>query len=197
MASDSSDRLLNDVKAMDGPVVKWTIADIFTSNNNLFMTYHVMGAGWDIFAPVGSMLGGALYGAKVYRPQPKLLASMGEVGFVLGCCGMVLGYTRMKMTAAKGEAASPPWTEDGVQNRVDGLRHNFMVRVLDLSAWSGMGVASAAMVGFGGPTSLGLSTGAVGVIQGLTLGSSLGSLGAIGCLFATKPKNDDEEEEEE
>mmetsp|Transcript_25909 Transcript_25909/g.61003 ORF Transcript_25909/g.61003 Transcript_25909/m.61003 type:complete len:192 (+) Transcript_25909:145-720(+) len=191
MAAESEEPLL-DAKNMDGPAVKWTIADLFAVNNNLFMTYHVMGAGWDALTPVGSVLGGVLFGTNLYRPYPGLLASMGTVGFGVGCAGMALGLAKMSHTASQGENASPPWNKDGVQNRVDGLKHNFMVRVMDLSAWSGMGLAAAAMVGFGGPANLGLAKGSIGVVQGLALGSTLGGFGAFGCIsqFCKPSKGD-------
>ena len=181
---------------MDGPVVKWTVNDLASSSNELFMTYHVMGAGWDALSPAGCLLGGVLYTTGIFRKSPGVLATCGTVGFLTGCAGMALGLAKMTSTAAQGEAATPPWTDDGLQNRVDGLKHNFKVRVLDLSAWTGMGVATLAMAGLGGPAALGLSSGALGAIQGLTLGSSAGSVSAFACIYASLMKKNDEDHDE-
>jgi len=101
----------------------------------------------------------------------------------------------MQKKARQGESASPPWNDEGIQQRVDGLSHNFKVRVLDLSAWAGVGVAAGAMVLAGGPKKFKFSPGILGVMQGLSLGSALGSLGAIGCIFSTRPKFDEDEDE--
>jgi len=158
------------------------------------MTYHVMSAGYDAFTPVGATVGGILYGIR-WRPFPSVLAMMGTGGLIGGSLGMVLGLTTMQKKARQGESASPPWNDEGIQQRVDGLSHNFKVRVLDLSAWAGVGVAAGAMVLAGGPKKFKFSPGILGVMQGLSLGSALGSLGAIGCIFSTRPKFDEDEDE--
>jgi hypothetical protein len=187
------DKLL-DPKFMDGPSVKWTVADLFKSDPKLFMKYHVTSSGFHAATPFGCLLGGVLYGAGVRR-LPTALAMMGTGGIVAGCGGMILGYSMMSKIATKGENASPPWTDDGIQNRVDGLSHNFKARVLDLSAWSGTGLAAGALAVAGGPAKLGLSAGALGVLQALTLGSTLGSLGAFGCIYSMLPKKSDRDDE--
>lgn len=180
---------------MDGPVIRWTVNDIFKGNNRLFISYHVVCSGFYALSPVGCLLGGALSGAGLFRPYPTVLSSMGTVGFGAGCLGMAIGASGLYSIANKGAAASPPWTNDGIQQRVDGLSHNFKVRVLDLSAWSGMAVAATTLVALGGPVKLGLASGTMGVVQALTLGSSIGSLAAFGCIYATLPKKDDDDDD--
>jgi hypothetical protein len=134
-----------DPKFMDGPIVHWTVADLFKSDKKTFMKYHVMESGYGALTPVGTILGGIVYGVGI-RPFPSALQMMGTTGLVTGVAGMILGLTRMNKVASQGESASPPWTDDGIQNRVDGLSHNFKVRTLDLSVWSGMGLAAGALV---------------------------------------------------
>jgi hypothetical protein len=195
-ASDSKASLM-DPKKMDGPVVRWTINDIFKGNNRLFLGYHVTTAGFDALAPIGCLLGGVMYGTGLFR-QPylstSLLSSMGTVGLGVGCLGMTIGAAGMYSKASQGAAASPPWTDDGIQQRVDGLSHNFKVRVLDLSAWSGVAVAATTLVAVGGPAKLGFAAGTMGIVQALTIGSSLGSLSAFACIYATRPKMDDDDD---
>lgn len=185
-----SDNLL-DPKAMDGPVIKNTVADLFKSNAKSAVIYHVMSTPFAVFNTIGVPLGGGLYGLG-FRPFSSALAMMGTTGLVAGCGGMLLGLAGMSAIAAKGEAASPPWTDDGIQQRVDGLSHNFKVRVLDMSVWGGVGLAAGALVLAGGPSKLVLSGGTLGVMQALSLGSAIGGLGAFGCIYSTLPPKDDE-----
>lgn len=180
---------------MDGPVIKNTVADLLKSNPELFMTYHVMCTPFVLFNTVGVLLGGGLYGIIGLRHSalPSALATMGTAGLVTGCGGMLLGLGALAATSKKGEAASPPWNENGIQQRVDGLSHNFKVRVLDVSVWSGMGLAVGALLLAGGhPAKLKLSGGTLGVLQALSLGSAIGSLGAFGCIYKTLPPKDEE-----
>lgn len=182
---------LLDPKLMDGPVVKWTVNDLFKSSGRAFMTYHVMGSGWDYMAPLGAVVGGLAYGIG-YRPYPALQQVMGTAGLGLGCFGACAGLGLMTKTAMAGQGRTGlAWDDDGIQTRVDGLSHNFMVRIMDLSAWNGVALAAGAMAVAGGPTALGLSSGKFGVLQGLALGSALGSVGGIACIQATKQRGDD------
>jgi hypothetical protein len=215
MARSSSSSDLLDPKKMDGPVVRWTVNDLFKCNSDprLYLGYHVVAAGFDALAPVGCLLGaGVWYGGGASRlflsrrPYPptttttSLLSSMGTFGFGAGCLGMMLGAAGMYDKARQGAAASPlPWTNDGIQQRVDGLSHNFKVRILDLSAWSGVAVAATALVamGRGSAVKLGFSAGTRGVVEALTIGSSLGSLSAMACIYATLPKMDDDDDGDE
>jgi hypothetical protein len=94
----------------------------------------------------------------------------------------------------KGENATPiPYNDEGVQQRVNGLSHNFMVRIIDLSCWSGMGIAATALLVAGGPSKLRLCTGALGVAQALSLGSAFGGFGAFGCLYSLRMKDNFDE----
>ena len=115
---------------------------------------------------------------------------MGSASLAAGGVGMLMGLGGMQSIARKGEKASPPWNEDGIRNRVDGLSHNFKVRVIDLSVWSGIGLAIVALIGIGGPIRMKLSPGALGAMQAVGLGSAMGSMGAIGCILSTTPNND-------
>jgi hypothetical protein len=133
-----------------------------------------------------------LYGLG-WRRFPSIFAAMGSAGLVAGGVGVLMGLGGMQNKAKKGEKASPPWNEEGIQQRVDGLSHNFNVRVIDLSVWSGIGLAAGALVVAGGPSRMKLSPGALGAMQAVSLGSALGSLGAIGCIFSTRPKEDEDE----
>jgi len=73
--------------------------------------------------------------------------------------------------------------------RLDGLSHNFKVRVLDLSVWMGVAISGVVVATVpGGPTALGLSKGSLGVFQALSLGSTLGSLSAMACIYKTSSK---------
>ena len=186
---------LLDPRTMDGPVVTTTVADWFQENARVAVTYHVVSAGFASLTPIGAAVGGALWYSGLYKPFPTALPMLGTAGLVAGGAGMALGYFGMRAVASQGADASPiPWTEDGIQQRVNGLSHNFKVRVLDLSLWSGMGLATGAMLFAGGPASLGLSSGTLGVLQGLSLGAAAGTLGAIGCVIATRQIEDKDDE---
>lgn len=170
---------------MDGPEVKWTVNDLFSeSSDETFMAYHVASAGWDFMAPAGCMLGGILYSA--WRPLP-FLQMIGTGGLIAGCAGMCFGTMGMAQAKSKGELAKPlPWNEDGVKMRVDGLKHNYTVRIFDKCAWIGIAAGGALVALSRGPTRLGLSRGLLGTAQALTLGSSLGSFAAAGLAFQSR-----------
>ena len=70
------------------------------------------------------------------------------------------------------------------------LQQGFKVRVIDLSVWSGIGLAIVALIGIGGPIRMKLSPGALGAMQAVGLGSAMGSMGAIGCILSATPNND-------
>lgn len=191
-------------KTMDGPVVAHTVADLFRSHPRTFMTYHVMSAGYGALTPLGVGTGAILYYTGLYRPlssssSSSALANIATAGLVAGGAGLCLGLYK-KNQIARQQVTAPsknklPWTDDGIQQRVDGLSHNFKVRVLDLSVWTGIGVATGVLLWAGGPVALGLSPGLPGILQGWSLGSAAGSVGAIGCIMATAPttsKLDDE-----
>lgn len=181
-----------DPKSMDGPVVKYTVNDLFKNNPKLFITYHAMTTPLVLFNTVGVVVGGGLYGLGL-RPYSSALSMMGTTGSIAGCGGMLLGLAALTSIAQNGEAASPPWNDDCVQMRVDGLSHNFKVRVWDVSLWSGMGLATGALLLAGGPAKLKLSGGTLGVVQALSLGSAVGSLGALVSIYSTLPTKDEDD----
>lgn len=186
-----------DAKSMDGPVVKYTVADLFQSSPRLFMTYHVMGTPFNIFNTAGVLLGGVLALTPLRKRFPSALALMGTSGMIAGCGGMALGLAKMNMIAGKGDANEPiPWNDEGIQQRVDGISHNFKVRVLDISVWTGIGLATGALFFAGGPAKLGLSGKTLGVLQAMSVGSAIGGLSAFGCIFSTLPKKDDDDNED-
>ena len=193
MTKDSSDLL--DSKSMDGPKVKRTMADLFDINDMTFLTYHVASSGFNAVGTAGCILGGALYGSGLYRSPPSVWAAMGTFGLIGSVAGAALGLTKMASVASKGEAQTVPWTTDGIHQRTDGLRHNFIVRIMDQNAWLGLAVAAGALLYAGGPTKLKLSPGLLGVGQAMNLGTSLGVLGAAGCVWATRPPSDDTDDE--
>mmetsp|Transcript_15311 Transcript_15311/g.33296 ORF Transcript_15311/g.33296 Transcript_15311/m.33296 type:complete len:208 (+) Transcript_15311:159-782(+) len=184
--------------SMDGPTVKWAVNDLLAFNSRLFMAYHVALSGWDYMVPFGTIIGGMLYGVG-YRPLPALQL-MGNTGLGFGVFGMCAGLGLMTKTAMAGKGHSGlAWDDDGIQTRVDGLRHNFMVRVMDNGAWNGIILAAGAMAVAGGPKAMGLGAGKMGVLQGLVLGSAIGSLGGIGCVSYTKrsESNDFDDDKED
>jgi hypothetical protein len=175
---------LLDPKAMDGPVIKFTMADLLKSNPPVFIGYHVMMTPFGIFNTAGVLLGGALYGAGVRR-LPSALAMMGTTGIVTGTAGMALGLSALVSTAQKGEGAEPPWNADGIEQRVNGLSHNYKVRALDLGVWCGSILALGTLLVNKGaaPPSWKLSAGRLGLLQSLSLGSFVGVSCAIGNIY--------------
>lgn len=187
-ATRKDDADLLDPKIMDGPKIETTVGDLFKSRPKIFLPYHAMSAGYSVLTPVGSLLGGLLYytagvGSATY---PSALAVMGTSGLVSGSAGMALGLAKLLQVASLGESASPPFTADGIQQRVDGLSHNFVVRVLDKSVWLGAAAGCLIVAGAGGPKKIGLSAGTLGILQAISLGSAVGTLGAVGCVASTK-----------
>jgi hypothetical protein len=175
-------KLLNP-KVMDGPVIRTTVNDIFQSNPKLFLTYHVVGAGWDFLCPVGVLLGGSIYRMGYHGPFRSIYPMMGTTGLMIGSMGSLMGYMGLQQAAAKGELNTPiPYNTEGIQQRVDGLRHNYKVRVMDLCAWTGIIGAATLLVYKGGPSKLIGQPGVFGTIQTLTLGSAMGSVVGFGFI---------------
>lgn len=136
---------------------------------------------------MGGILGVTPLRKKIF-PTLTALQTAGTFGFGAGLVGMALGYGLMyKISVAKEPKL--PFNEEGIQTRVDGLSHNFLVRVMDTSVIGGLASAGGLMIMLGGPTSLGLSAGPLGVAQGIGLGSAVGSFAGIGCVAATKDKD--------
>jgi hypothetical protein len=198
MGSSPDGEDLLDPRNMDGPSVNFTVNDLLRSKPRLFIAYHVTVTPFALSSPFGALVGGALYGFGRMRKFPSVHAAMGVTSLAAGCLGSAIGLAGLGYAASRGPNATPtPWNEVGIQQRVDGLSHNFMVRVIDLSAWAGMGLAAGTMLLAGGPSKLKLSPGSLGIVQGLGLGVALGALGSMVCVSQTvarKIKDDDEYE---
>jgi hypothetical protein len=188
-SKDTEDDALLDPKSMDGPTMKWAPSDVFKGNPRAYLTYHVASAGYSYMSLLGVTLGGvtSMIPAIKMRTFPKLTAlqAAGTVGIGAGVGGIMLGLGTMYMMS-QSEHPKIPFTDQGIQQRVDGLSHNFQVRVLDASVVGGLASAGGIMMVLGGPTSLGLSAGTLGVLQGLSLGSAVGTLSAVACVEANK-----------
>lgn len=169
---------------MDGPTVPWTVGDLFMWNKRVFMFYHVTTHGYNYLTPIGCLVGAALPLTSKFSAVPRLQC-MGNGGLVGGAAGAMLGLALMRKIA-NSESAKTPWDDEGIQQRVDGLSHNYMVRSMDLGVWAGIVGAGAALVYAGGPTKLGLAKGALGSMQAVSLGSLAAWAGTMGIIMATK-----------
>lgn len=213
MASIKGDKSLLNPKVMDGPSIRYTMNDIFIASPTMFLSYHCITTGSILFNNMGFLLGSGLYYTGLLRtaiPQRLLSSIVGTTtassvsssygiasstfGLLFGSLGGVLGAGALIMTATKGESATPiPFTRDGIQQRVDGLSHNYMVRTLDLSSWMGI-VTTATMVllmkrkgsSSNLPKILQFSDGALGIMQTISFGSAVGSMCGLGYFFMTK-----------
>jgi hypothetical protein len=205
----SSERIgLLDPKTMDGPSIPYTVNDLFRSSPRLFLTYHAVSTGCHVFNTMGVVLGSALYSVGARVPSRLIGASLmtastspflvmsSTTGLALGSLGMVLGAAAIAGKTMQGENCEPlPMNEEGIQQRVNGLSYNFMVRLLDVSCWSGIGLAATALLITGGPSKLKLCTGTLGVVQALSLGSAIGGVGAFGYLKVMRVNEDNEVDE--
>lgn len=166
---------------MDGPKIPWTVADLFASSPKVAMVYHVGGAGYDVFNPTGSLLGGVVALGKFRGGTGPYVSYIATGGLVGGALGITLGLAALYSRASQGEALEPlPWNEDGIQTRVNGLRHNYKVRTLDLSVWTGVAVATAVYAvrpKILAPLSL---------LQLISLGSTVGSLSGMAFIANTE-----------
>lgn len=163
---------------MDGPTIPWTVADLFLwSPHRQAMVYHVMVTPLAVFNPVGAFIGGAVGLFRGYRLIP-VIANGGLVG---GALGMTLGLTALYNKASQGEGLKPlPWNDDGIQMRVSGLQHNYKVRTLDLSVWTGIAVATALYVA--------RKTSPLSLLQAASLGTTVGGLSGMAFIAYTEKK---------
>jgi hypothetical protein len=79
-----------------------------------------------------------------------------------------------------------PFDEAGIQNRVDGMSHNYRIRAMDLGVWMGA-LAAGGVLAYNGcnATTLGLSTGTLGQLQAIGLGSASASVLTMMYVTAT------------
>lgn len=158
-------------------------------NSRAAVHYHAISAGYQVLSPVGAVVGAIVHGTGLWRPFPSAVATMGASGLVFGSVGALLGLQKQRRIASLTSSASSeslPWNDAGIERRADALSQNFVVRVLDLSALCGAGAAAGIVCAKGGPTALGLSSGAVGVLQALGIGTAAGGMSALGCIYANK-----------
>ena len=161
--------------SMDGPSVPFAPNDLLKSNTTLFMIYHCMDSGYNYMTPLGCAIGAlAIPLVPRFKDLTRLQAA-GTGAILAGGTGMGLGCMALLNIATMKEPKLP-WDEGGRQNRVDGLTHNYRVRCMDLGVWMGILGGAAAVAYKGGPTNLGLSSGTLGKLQAIGLGSAAASV---------------------
>lgn len=185
-SSPKAAKVASKLPSMDGPTIKYTPADLFRKPGELGVLYHVMTMPYGLFTPVGAVLGGII--GRFLWPKVPLIKCMANGGLATGGLGASLGVIAMTNTAMKGDTASPPWNEEGIQQRNQGLSHNYKVRVMDRNVWAGIVLAGLGVGLVGGPAQLGLAAGRFGLLQALSLGSSAGSLTAFGQIYWSEYK---------
>jgi hypothetical protein len=79
-----------------------------------------------------------------------------------------------------------PFDDAGIQNRVDGMCHNYRIRAMDLGVWMGI-LAAGGVLAYKGcdASTLGLSTGTLGQLQAIGLGSASASVLSMLYISAT------------
>lgn len=179
--------ILSTSSGMDGPSVPFAPNDLLTFNNDLFLTYHVMGSGYNYMTPVGCLIGSVALPLLPKFQNLTRLQAAGTGAIYAGGAGMTLGLLAMlKHRTAK--EPKMPFDQAGMQNRVDGLRHNYRVRCMDVGVALGVVAAGATLAykGGGNPTTLGLSAGTMGTLQAIGLGSAAASVLTNVYIGATK-----------
>ena len=168
---------------MDGPSIRWAVMDTVAQSPSQAMVYHVVNAGYGVGNPVGSLVGGIVALAMLRGRKGSYLTYISNGGLIGGALGMTFGLSGLYAQSLRGEACEPlPWNEDGIQMRVNGLRHNYKVRLLDNSVWFGLGLG-ASMFLLGNKRFPSLS-----FLQWLSLGSTLGSFSGF-ALIANSERN--------
>jgi hypothetical protein len=182
-----TDRLVFATSGMDGPSVRWTVNDLAAFNNKFFLTYHCMGAGYDFLSPVGCLVGLALPFTKYSKfARMTSLQAAGTGGIVAGTAGMALGLAAVVGKAYSSNAEGLPMDNEGIEQRVNGLKHNYIVRSMDRGVWLGVAAMGGAMAYAGGPAKLGFSPGLLGGMQALGVASGVASVLTMGYVSATK-----------
>ena len=79
-----------------------------------------------------------------------------------------------------------PFDDAGIQNRVDGMTHNYRIRAMDLGVWIGVLTAGGVLAYNGCDASkLKLSSGTLGQLQAIGLGSVSASVLTMMYVTAT------------
>ena len=151
--------------------VPWTIADLFAKPPALAVFYQSIGTAYDVGTPLGSILAGAAVHPLFLSTSPWIQTAANG-GLFCGFAGMALGAARFAMVATSASA-------EEMQSRRNEVVNNNVVRALDAGTYTGLAVGGLAVAVAGGPSSLGLSAGFLGVLQGLSLGAAGGSLATM------------------
>jgi hypothetical protein len=142
------------------------------------MVYHVIGTPFDVFTPVGVVLGAGLY-ATGRKVGPSLLSTAGTVGLVTAAVGVSLGCARLAKTALidKENSQPLPWDDHGIHDRAVRVHANTNICVFDAGAWGGMALACVGVLS--GVTAKRFSPGVFGWMQCAAVGAAAGSIGAM------------------
>ena len=150
--------------------VNWTVANLFQVDDKLLVVYHAAGTAWDNLVPLGALVGLLAYQGGLYQPYPTAMQSAGHAALYTGLWVMGLGVIKLSLW----DVHQPRFGDMEMEARR--LKLDYNKRVMDQSAWIGCGLAAIVLAIAGGPTPVGLAPNADGVLQGLSLGTVVGSL---------------------
>jgi hypothetical protein len=143
-------------------------------------------------ASLGCVLGLRPWAASLAWINHSNVASMsalqagGTGGIVAGIVGMTLGFAALVGKAYSASTGTNlPMNDEGIEQRVDRLKRDYLVRSMDFGVW-GIAAMGAAMAIVGGLANLGFSTGLWGGLQAIGFASGVASVLTMGYAFATK-----------
>lgn len=165
---------------VQGPNIPWTIADLFANPPGLAVFYQSAGTPYDVGTPLGTVLGAALQ--PIVFSSSSLIQTAANGGLVCGFAGIAFGIVRYAVIA---RAAS----DSDMQIRRDEVTSNSYVRALDAGTYTGCAIGALTLAVAGGPVSLGLASGFLGALQGLSLGAAGGSLVTMAYIAALRQQH--------